>query len=261
VQVHGWGHVTPPGLPTIDYVFADPIVLPAPIRHLFEETIYDLPCMLTADPLPSDVPRSPPPALASGSITFGVFNRISKITDASAATWGRILSAVPRSRLLIKHFALDDPFVRDRLLARFARYGAPTDRIDFLGSTSRAEHLAALNDVDICFDPFPTNGGASTWEALQMGVPVIALLGDCLTARAAGSIVASVGLQDWVAENEEAYFGIAVERAARISELDELRRALPARIAASAAGNPVLYGKAVANAYRTMWRTYCARAD
>lgn len=259
IQVHGWGHVTPPGVPTIDYVFADPISLPPEVRHLFCERIYDLPCILSIEPLPGGVVPADAPALANGFVTFGVFNRINKITDAAAALWSRILLAVPRSRLLLKHFALDDPVVRGNLLGRFARFGAPVERIDLMGPTTRLEHLLALNRVDICFDPFPHGGGASTWEALQMAVPVIAKLGHNQVARAAGAIVTAAGLPDWVASSEDEYFDIAVAKAADIAALAELRRGLPARLAASEAGNPERYARAVHAAYRDIWRRYCAQ--
>jgi len=259
VQAHGWGHVTPPGLPTIDYVFADPVSIPEQVRHLFCETIHDLPCILTIEPLPGGVTNAETPALANGFVTFGVFNRINKITDTATAVWSRILSSVPHSRLLLKHGTLDDPVVCGNLLARFARFGAPTERIMLMGSSPRVEHLAALNNVDICFDPFPHNGGASTWEALQMGVPVIARLGNTQVGRAGAAIVTAAGLPDWVAASDEAYVDIAVRWASQIPALAALRRDLPARIAATAAGDPVRYAQAVGNAYRTMWRTYCAR--
>jgi predicted O-linked N-acetylglucosamine transferase (SPINDLY family)/TolA-binding protein len=261
IQVHGWGAVTPPGLETLDYVFADPVSIPRAVRHLFCETIYDLPCILTIEPLPAGVTHAETPALANGYVTFGVFNRISKITDVAAAVWSRILERVPNARLLIKHGALDDPLVGQNLRARFAQFGAPDERIDLMGSTDRLQHLAALNRVDICFDPFPHNGGASTWEALQMGAPVIAKLGKMQVGRAGGAIVTAAGLPDWVTDTDEGYIDIAVDRAARVAELAALRRALPAQLAASAAGNPDRYEQAVANAYRTMWRTYCERGE
>jgi hypothetical protein len=40
---------------------------------------------------------------------------------------------------------------------------------------------------------------------LQMGVPVVAKLGHSLPSRAAGSILAALGLPDWVADSDEAY--------------------------------------------------------
>jgi predicted O-linked N-acetylglucosamine transferase (SPINDLY family) len=245
-------------LPTIDYVFSDPVTIPVQVRGLFHEAICDLPCMLTLDPLPANVPREELPALANGFITFGVFNRISKISDPAVEVWAQILDRVPHAKLLVKDHAIEDPLVRDNLLARFARHGVASERIDLLGATSRSDHLSALNKVDICLDPFPQNGGVSTWEALQMGVPVVARLGNTLSSRVAGAILSAIGMTDWVAENESDYLEIAVAQAANAEELSRLRRALPGRIAASPAGNPAAYSDEVAKAYRGMWQRYCA---
>jgi predicted O-linked N-acetylglucosamine transferase (SPINDLY family) len=258
IQAHGWGHGTPPGLPAIDYVFCDPVTIPPEVRHLFRERIYDLPCMLTLESLPADTARAELPALANGFVTFGVFNRISKISDVAAEVWAQILDRLPGSKLLIKDAELDDPLLRDNLLARFARYGVAGDRLGLLGKTSRPDHLEAMNKVDIALDPFPQNGGASTWEALQMGVPVVASLGDALSSRAAGGILSAVGMQDWVADSAAGYIEIAVAHASAVDQLANLRRALPGRIAASPAGNPAVYASEVGKAYRNMWRIYCA---
>ncbi len=40
------------GLPTIDYLFSDPVICPHSVRHLFAEKIFDLPCIMTIEPLP-----------------------------------------------------------------------------------------------------------------------------------------------------------------------------------------------------------------
>lgn len=257
IQAHGWGHGTGTGLPTIDYLFSDPVAIPLAVRHLFAETVVDLPCFVTLTPLPAGIERAPAPAIANGFVTFGVVNRISKISDEATKVWSRILERVPGSRLLIKDVALDDQLVRDNLVARFAACGVPAERIDLLGATLRGEHLASFNRVDIALDPFPQNGGVSTWEALQMGVPVVAKLGNSLPSRAAGSILTALGLPAWVTDSDEGYIDIAVGHAADIRELDRLRRDLPRRIDAAAAGNPVSYARAVDEAYRTMWKRYC----
>jgi len=259
VLVHGWGHGTPPGLPQIDYVFSDPVTIPPDVRHLYKETIYDLPSMLTLEWLPADIPRKPLPALANGFVTFGVFNRISKISDLATEIWARILESVPTAKLLIKDGALADPLIRDSLLARLAKHGIAAERIELRGPTPRLAHLAAYNDVDICLDPFPQNGGVSTWEALRMNIPVVAMLGNALPKRISAGILSAVGLSDWVAKDNEAYIGIAVAWAGQIDRLARLRRDLPQRLAASAAGNPETYADAVGKAYRTMWQAYCTR--
>jgi predicted O-linked N-acetylglucosamine transferase (SPINDLY family) len=257
VQVHGWGHGTGTGLRTIDYLFSDPVAIPFAVRQLFAETVVDLPCFVTLVPLPDGIARAPTPAISNGFITFGVFNRISKISDEAVEVWSRILEQVPGSRLLIKDFALDDRLVRDNLLARFAACRLPAERVDLLGATSRTEHLASFNRVDIGLDPFPQNGGVSTWEALQMGVPVVAKLGNSLPSRAAGSILTALGLPDWVANSDEAYVEIAAGRGSQIGDLQKLRCELPGQIKAAAAGNPVSYTQAVDDAYRAMWKRYC----
>ncbi|PJG55939.1 acetylglucosamine transferase [Bradyrhizobium forestalis] len=258
IQAHGWGHGTGTGLPTIDYLFSDPVAIPSAVRHLFAETVVDLPCFVTLTPLPAGIARAEAPAISNGFVTFGVFNRISKISDEAAAVWSRILERVPDSRLLIKDVALDDQLVRDKLLTRFAACRLPAERVDLLGATLRDEHLASFNRVDIALDPFPQNGGVSTWEALQMGVPVVAMLGSSLPSRAAGAILTALGLPDWVADSEEAYVEIVAGRAAEIGELDKLRRALPAQINAAAAGDAVSYARAVDDAYRAMWTRHCS---
>jgi predicted O-linked N-acetylglucosamine transferase (SPINDLY family) len=145
------------------------------------------------------------------------------------------------------------------LRERFARHGIAADRIDFLGSTTREGHLIAYSNVDICLDPFPQNGGVSTWEPLHMGVPVVAKLGNTVPSRLGGAILSSVGLTEWVAASADEYVAIALRYASRPDDLNKLRHELPARISTSAAGNAARYTKAVEDAYTTMWQDYCKR--
>ncbi len=157
------------GLSTIDYLFSDPVTCPADVRPLFAEKIYDLPCIMTIETLPTQLRPSDPPVLSKGYVTFGAFNRITKISDQAVAVWARILKAVPRSELVIKHYALDEPAARDRMLKRFSEHEIGPDRLKLLGGTSHEEHLAAFKDIDISLDPFPQNGGISTLEVLADG--------------------------------------------------------------------------------------------
>lgn len=256
IQVTAWGHATGTGLPTFDYLFSDSVAIPGAVRHLFAEKIYDLPCLITMEPPFLGFSASDLPALALGHVTFGVFNRISKISDDAVALWARILHSVPRSRIVIKDHALDSAALRTLLGERFARHGVSAERIDLMGSTSRIEHLLAFGNVDIALDPFPQNGGISTWEAVHMGVPVVAKLGNSVPSRLSGAILSSIGLGDWVAESMDDYHAIAVKYASMPEHLEALRRELPSRIAVSPAGNNVLYAKAVEAAYRSMWERY-----
>jgi predicted O-linked N-acetylglucosamine transferase (SPINDLY family) len=257
VQVTAWGHATGTGLPTVDYLFGDPVTIPEDVRSFFAEKLYDLPCIITTEPPPPGLQPADPPVLANGYVTFGVFNRMSKVSDDAVAVWVDILNRVPRARLLMKDGALDDEAVRGGLRDRFAARGLAPERIEFLGYTPREQHLAAFAKVDICLDPFPQNGGVSTWEAVHMGVPVVAKLGHVPVSRLSGAILSSLGLNDWVARSTEEYAGIAATSASQPERLRHLRHGLTGTIAQSASGNGARYTRAVEQAYRAMWQDYC----
>ena len=253
IQVTAWGHATGTGLPTIDYLFSDPVAIPSDVRHHYAEQIYDLPCLITLEP-PNNVSRSGlPPVSKNGFLTYGVFNRVSKFSGEAIALWSRLLSADPACRLTIKCQTLDDGDTRSRLLDRFKANAVDPERILLLGTTEREVHLAALGEIDICLDPFPHGGGVSTWEPLHMGVPVVTKLGEGVASRASGAILSAIGLTDWVAKSEGEYFEIA--RNSATARLEALRRDLPSLIDRRC--GPHSYTRAVEDAYRDMWRRYC----
>ena len=187
-------------------------------------------------------------------MTYGVFNRVSKFSDEAIAVWSNVLSADPASKLIVKDQMLDDDETRSLLLGRFQANGVDPDRISLRGTTVREAHLAAFSEVDICLDPFPHGGGVSTWEALQMGVPVVAKLGNSLTSRVSSAILSAIGLTDWVVTEDSKYFEIA--RHPTRTQLEALRRDLPSLIDRRC--GPLSYTRAVEDAYREMWRRYCS---
>jgi predicted O-linked N-acetylglucosamine transferase (SPINDLY family) len=258
IQVTAWGSGTGTGLQTMDYFFADPVTIPQDVRHLFAERVYDLPALITLDPI-TDIQPSALPMLRNGFVTFGVFNRIDKISDDPLAVWSKLLRAVTGSKIMVKHHALDDAFLRDSLVGRFVAQGIPQDSVICIGSTERRDHLKAFENVDISLDPFPQNGGVSTWESLYMGAPVVAKLGRGASSRAAGAILKAIGLDDWVADDEDGYIAIAQKYASMPSHLEKLRAGLPARIASSPAGNIAVYTQKAEAGYRQFWRDYCAK--
>jgi predicted O-linked N-acetylglucosamine transferase (SPINDLY family) len=257
IQVSAWGHPTGTGLPTIDYILADPVSIPEAVRHLFVEKIHDLPCIITMEMVP-DLHRPTLPMMRNGDVTFGVFNRIDKISDGALAVWSRLLRSIAGSKIVIKHGALDDPLLRDGLIGRFLTHGVPLDNVRCIGATSRRDHLAEFENIDISLDPFPQNGGVSTWESLHMGVPVVAKLGNSVSSRAAGAILKAIGLDDWVADDDDRYIAIAQKYASMPSRLEMLRAELPAKIANSDTGNFDIYTRKVEEGYRQFWRDYCA---
>jgi predicted O-linked N-acetylglucosamine transferase (SPINDLY family) len=253
IQVSAWGHASGTGLPTIDYLFADPVMVPPEVRNLFAEQIYDLPCTIIIEPPPLERRASEPPVTSNGYVTYGAFTRASRLSNAVLEVWARILRSDVTSRLTIKDRLLDDASIQTRLLENLAAHGIISDRVSLIGSTSREEHLAAYRHVDICLDPFPHGGGVSTWEALHMGVPVVTKTGDSLSSRVGGAILSAIDMSDWVASNEDQYVDIALRSTS--DRLSTIRNKLPDLIAARC--SPASYTRAVETAYRTMWEKYC----
>ncbi|WP_035981050.1 tetratricopeptide repeat protein, partial [Bradyrhizobium sp. STM 3843] len=133
IQVSAWGHPTGTGLPTMDYVLADPVSIPSSVRHLFAEQIHDLPCMITMDAI-EGAHATELPMLRNGYVTFGVFNRIEKISDAAIVVWAKLMQELPDARIVIKNTALDDAYLRDGLIGRFVDHGIAAERITCMGS-------------------------------------------------------------------------------------------------------------------------------
>jgi predicted O-linked N-acetylglucosamine transferase (SPINDLY family) len=257
IQVTAIGHVSGTGLPTMDYLLADPVLIPAEARPMFAERVHDLPAFITIEP-PPDIAPTPLPALGNGYVTFGVFNRADKISDAALSVWSKLMQAVPGSVIVVKSGALNDTLVRDTLIARFVASGIAEDRLRCVGSTPRPEHLALISTIDIMLDPFPQTGGVSTWEPLQLGVPVVTKLGGGHASRCGGAIVVAAGLGDWVAEDDDGYIEIAKRWAAIPNELAALRARLPAQVLSSAAGNCPTYVRYLEEGYRKFWWNHCA---
>jgi predicted O-linked N-acetylglucosamine transferase (SPINDLY family) len=86
--VTAWGYATGTGLDAIDAFFADPVIVSDEARaHLAEEAI-ELPSVICFEP-PPDLPAvGPLPALERDWVTFGSFNRLSRLTP-EALTSGR----------------------------------------------------------------------------------------------------------------------------------------------------------------------------
>lgn len=257
VQAHAWGHVGT-GLPTIDYYMSDPVLVRPEERQFYAEEIYDLPAPICYLADRDAAPVGPPPILTNGFATFGCLNRISKLSERTIDCWASLLRAAPESRLVLKDRTLDDAAQQARVLAWFTSRGIDAGRLTLLPGSGHLEHIAAYGQIDIALDPFPQGGGITTCEALWMGVPVVALMGQVPSSRIASAIVANVGLPGLVAESIEAYVAKAVELARAPDRLADLRGRLRQAIAAAPIGDTIAYTRAVEQAYRQFWRRWCA---
>ena len=157
-------------------------------------------------------------------------------------------AAAPTARLALKYRELGDQAVKQRYLDLFAAHGIGPQRLELLPRSSFAEYLAAYQQVDVALDPFPFSGGATTCEALWMGVPVVTCPGETFAGRHSLSHLWSVGLTETIARDLDDYVELAVSLAGDLPRLAVLRAGLRQRMAAS----PLCDGKRFATHLASM---------
>ncbi len=167
----------------------------------------------------------------------------------------------PESRLMLKYKGLDDPGVAERILAVFEKSGVDRDRIDLFGLTSIIEHMAHHNHVDLGLDPFPFNGGTTTFHSVYMGVPVIALEGHGHAERMSAAILRHVGLPEFIAKSEDEYVELAVKFANDFLKLRDIRSSLRTRLEKSPLMDAARHTHQLETAFLRMYEEQYARSE
>jgi len=258
VQLSWLGYFATTGVSEIDYLLADPWTLPPGEENYFTEQIWRLPetrlCFTSPD---AEVEVSSLPAQANGFITFGCFNNLTKMNDAVVAMWARVLNAIPASRLFLRGRQIRALPGQRKVIERFALHGIAADRLILEDYGSRESYLAAYQRVDIALDPFPYPGGATTAEALWMGVPVLTLAGERFLSRQGVGLLMNAGLPEWVANDPSDYVARAVAHAGDLQGLARLRAGLRQQVLASPVFDAPRFAVHFEAALRGMWQLWC----
>jgi len=256
IQVTAWGYATSTGMQSIDYFFADEVVVPPEEKHLYTEEVIYLPNIVNhyCPERKPDVKELP--ALKNWYVTFGSFNRLAKVSDDSFEVWAKILKDVPNSKMLFKINEADYSSAQIRIIDKFKPLGIDFSRLLFEGRTTWNEHMEAFNRFDIALDPWPHTGGLTTIDCLVQGVPVVTLRWPTIVGRLSSSMLTSMDMTDWIAETEEEYIDIAVKKASDIEALAKTRAGLRDKFMKSILGDNEAYCKAVEQEYLKMWKRY-----
>jgi len=255
VQVSWLAYPSTTGLKQIDYTITDPW-LESPDADCYSEKLWFLDkcywCYEMIGPRPDTVEL---PAQGNGFITFGCLNHHGKVTPPVMRAWREILSGVPESRLVLM---VTYDSIAEEIRAFFGEAGIAPGRIVCQGRLSREEYMRSYNLFDISLDPYPYNGATTTCDALWMGVPTVSWAGETAVSRAGLSIMNNIGLPDLVAFSSEEYIRKAIALAGDLPRLRDLRSTLRGTLESSVVMDAEYFGRAMGNAYREMWRRWCA---
>jgi predicted O-linked N-acetylglucosamine transferase (SPINDLY family) len=112
IQVTWAGYPATTGMTEMDYILADPYLVPVGEEHPFVEQVWRLPEVAGCfTPLEEDIAIAELPALRNGYITFGCFNNLVKMSDDVVAVWSQILHTLPDAKLFLQTKQLSESSV------------------------------------------------------------------------------------------------------------------------------------------------------
>ena len=254
VQAIFLGYPYTTGLPNMDFILADPHIIPADQEGLYSESVARLDhCFLCYQPQPGTPEVAELPALRNGKITFGSYNNLPKLSATCLDLWAQVLKAVPNSQLVLMASSLADEGTRLLFHQHFQERGIAIERIVLLPPvTPLSRFLAEYGRLDIALDPIPFNGGTTSCEALWMGVPLVTLAGEGFMSRMGVSLLQTIHHPEWVANTPTEYVRIAKNLARDLSGLKEIRASLRTQIMGSALYDAAGYAKNMERLYRQM---------
>lgn len=235
VQASYLGFSATLGSSRVDYVIADPVVLPpqdeahwseAPVRLPGTFFLYDF--------------RAPPPqapqrgqyGLPAEAFVFSAFHRAEKVEPASFALWMEILRAVPGSLLWLYSS-------HERMPANVHREanarGVDPGRLRLVPRVPRDEYLARFRLADLQLDSLVFNATTTACDALAAGVPLLSVKGSTFPSRTAESLLRAAGLPDLVAADARDFVAKASAFARAPAMLAQVRE----RVARNRASAPL----------------------
>lgn len=224
------------GADFIDYLVADPIVIPDAERAHYRESVLYLPGTYQPNDDGQAIPETTDTRVDHGlpqnGFVFCCFNNAYKIGPREFDIWMRLLRQTQGSVLWLLR---SNTQMEANLLREAAARGVDPARLVFADRRPHGEHLARHRHADLFLDTFHCNAHTTASDALRAGLPVVTMAGRQFAARVAASLLTAAGLPGLVAGSEDEYEGLILDLATRPSRrgevADRLSRGRPSRCA------------------------------
>jgi predicted O-linked N-acetylglucosamine transferase (SPINDLY family) len=185
--------------------------------------------------------------IATDAVLIGAFVTPLKLSRRCLALWREVLERVPRARIV---FSPANPAFRESYVRLARAGGIYAQRLLFVPQgRSEAENQARYALIDLVLDPLPYGGVNGTLEALDMEVPVVALVGARHSERTSYSILVNLGVTQTVAHSAEDYVELAVRLAGDPAFVRETKAAIRAGLAGSPLTDASAHARNVEAAY------------
>jgi predicted O-linked N-acetylglucosamine transferase (SPINDLY family) len=259
IQVNYLGYPGTMGAKYIDYIIADPTLIPIESEQYYSEKIVHLPNtyqpndrnrliaekVFTKDEL--DLPKD--------SFVFCCFNSSFKITPDTFDGWMRILKAVKNSVLWLLE---DNPITTLNLRKEAQVRGIDSSRLIFAKRMFPSEHLARHQAADLFLDTLPYNAHTTASDALWVGLPVLTCMGKSFASRVAASLLNAIELPELITTTQEQYEAKAIELATNPEKLKAIKYKLERNRFTTALFDTPRFTKHIQAAYKQMYERYQA---
>lgn len=259
VQASWLGYPGTVGARHVDYLVADPRVIPDDHLPDYPEAVVRLPGSYQANDDRRGLPEAMLTRADCGLPERGpvacCFNQPYKIGPDWFDAWMRILAAVPEAVLWL----LDLPQARgaaDRLREAARERGVDPARLVFAHKRAQPEYLAQLRLADLFLDSFPYTAHTTGSDALWMGCPVLTRAGESFASRVAASLLHACGLPELAVDTADEYERRAAALLRDPERLAGLRAYLEENRAELALFDTARFTRNLEKALEGMWARY-----
>lgn len=205
------GFIGSTGMPWLDFVVADSVVLPEELTPYFSEK----PLYIKGSFLPrvsyaakdSHMSRSQF-GIPQNAFVMGALGNTYKITPQMFEVWMRLLKRMPDAVICL----IDDSKAgTSSLRAQALVQGVSPDRLIFLPRTPHVNFCGLLELMDVYLDTYPYNCGSTTNDVIHAGVPLVTLHGKTMVSRMGLSVLTSLGMGHNATSSFAAYEDRVVE--------------------------------------------------
>ena len=235
IQIAWRGFLGTSGLPEMDYVLADSLLLPPDLEPFFIEKIYRLEnCAFCLKPpaYPSE-PSQFQGLAESQSYRCGCLCLPETLNDNLIETWSEVLSSVVDSELIFIGPTYVDATLQNDIRDWFERCGIESHRIQFQATNSADLIHDEVSQLDVTLDSFPVHSMHGAVYSLSRGVPVVSKLEERMAGRSVHSILHALRRGDWIAHDRAGYIENVIRLANRREEMRQTRKQLRADLLAS----------------------------
>ena len=259
IQVNYLGYPGTMGAKYIDYIIADPTLIPIESEQYYSEKIVYLPNTYQPNDrnrlIAKKVFTKDELGLPKDSFVFCCFNSSFKITPDTFDGWVRILKAVKNSVLWLLE---DNPIAVLNLHKEAQVRGIDSNRLIFAKRMLLPEHLARHKVADLFLDTLPYNAHTTASDALWAGLPVLTCMGKSFASRVAASLLNAIELPELITTTQEQYEAKAIELATNPEKLKAIKYKLERNRFTTALFDTPRFTKHIQAAYKQMYERYQA---